>query len=310
MKFQTRTLLASAAAIALALPAFAAGPLVTPVQLLDMLGEGKVVALDVRRAGEDKVAPYEKAHIPGSISAPITAGWMTKRGDVPGMLPDAEKFQDFMRGLGVDRGEQIVLIYDGSSRSSFNIAHATRAYYTLKSMGHDKVAILDGGIEGWVAAGLPVAKTPTAPGAAGTFVARLDPSMTATAQDVAAAIGTGVKLVDARPAKYYKGEAKFPVSKAAGTLPGAASVDANFLMEGGSFKDAAGVTATFASAGVSPNDTVITFCNTGFLCSAAWFAASEIAGFPNVRAYDGSMSEWTQDESRPVVVGDGAVAMN
>ena len=309
MKFTTRTLLASAAAIALALPAFAAGPLVTPVQLLDMLGEGKVVALDVREVPKEGTAPYAAGHIPGSIAAPMDMkNWRTVRDGVPAMMPDPEPFQAFMRSLGVDRGEQIVLIYDGSKPTLYDLSQATRAYWTLTSMGHSNVAILNGGIAAWTAAGLPTAMSPTAPGAPGNFTARFSDTTIADVADMTAAIGSNAALVDARPPAFFAGEKKHDKAKRAGTLPGAVNLYGATLMDGPAFKDAAGVKAMFDKAGVSASDDIIAFCNSGFYCSAVWFAASEILGYDKVRGYDGSMIEWTMDDNRPVVAGELASA--
>ncbi|MGF1660042.1 MAG: sulfurtransferase [Rubrimonas sp.] len=304
MKFATRTLLASTAAIAFALPAMAAGPLVSADELLTMLSEGKVLALDVREAAKEGPTAYAKGHIPGSVYAPMDmANWRTTRDGIPAMAPDADKFQAYMRSLGLDRGEQVVLIYSGVEPGLGDLAAATRAYWTLKSMGHEKVAILNGGVAGWAAAGLNLAVSPTEPAAAGNFTARFSDVWLADAADVQAALTSDVKLIDARPTGQYAGESKHPKAKKAGHIPGAPNLYGGKLLDGAMVKDAAAIEKLFAEVGVSASDDVITYCNGGFYCSAIWFAAHEILGYDKVRVYDGSMIDWTQDESRPVATG-------
>jgi thiosulfate/3-mercaptopyruvate sulfurtransferase len=305
MKFATRTLLASTAAIALALPAMAAGPLVSADQLLNMLSEGKVLALDVREAAKEGPTAYAKGHIPGSVYAPMDmANWRTTRDGVPAMAPDADKFANYMRSLGLDRGEQVVLIYSGVEPGLGDLAAATRAYWTLKSMGHEKVAILNGGVAGWAAAGLNLAVSPTEPIAAGNFTARFSDKWLADAADVQAALTSDVKLIDARPTAQYVGEAKHPKAKKAGHIPGAPNLYGGKLLDGAMVKDADAIRALFAEVGVEAGDDVITYCNGGFYCSAVWFAGHELAGIEKMRVYDGSMMDWTQVETRPVVAGE------
>ncbi|NUB10387.1 sulfurtransferase, partial [Azospirillum sp. Vi22] len=124
---------------------------------------------------------------------------------------------------------------------------------------------------------------------------------------VAAVVARGsVPLLDARSAEQFEGKAKSPQARVPGTLPGAV------LIENGAFYSAAekrflhadAVKALADQAGTG--ESTITFCNTGHLASVSWFALSEVAGVDGVRLYDGSMSEWTADPSRPVKNGPAA----
>ncbi len=116
------------------------------------------------------------------------------------------------------------------------------------------------------------------------------------------------QLVDARPAPQFEGKVLSPVDLKAGTIPGAINLPFSTLftpdLEG--VKDVTALNAALGTAGFVSGRPTITFCNTGHLASADWFVLHEVLNHPNVRLYDGSMSEWTRNASLPVVAGKPA----
>lgn len=297
------------AAAALAGPLMAAGPLVTPAELNEMLADGKVVVLDVRGA-TSKGSPevYAAGHVPGAIYAPMgKEPWRTTIDGVPFMLPAMEDVQAFVRSLGIDGTTPVVVYHAGIAGNLGDISAATRAYWTLKTAGHDRVSILDGGMAAWTDAGYSAVSAATVPDSAGTFRARFQPQLFADIGEVEVAYASGShKLLDARPLGQYDGSEKSGVVEKAGTIPGAVNAAATALMDGNKFMAPAQIRAKLAQIGLSPSDPIITFCNGGYFCSAMWFAASEVAGFDNVQVFDGSMAAWTKGGTRDVVPGDGA----
>lgn len=273
-------------------------PLVTPDWLSENLGHERLLVIDVR----DPVAEasvYAAGHIPGAISAPYGSfGWRETVDGVPGMLPPVETIAARIGSLGVDGDTHVVIVSEGSDSSEFG--KATRVYWTFKVLGHDAVSILDGGQIAWAAAGGALTQDETLPEPA-TFEAAFRPELIATSDDVHGAIENGVELVDGRPAAQYSGEEKPPVARVAGTIPTAINIEQSAFYNG-SFATHDIVARLTEAAGVTTDEEVIAFCNTGHWASIAWFGLSEVGGNENVSMYDGSMADWTANETNPVVV--------
>ncbi|MBK4722531.1 sulfurtransferase [Azospirillum sp. YIM DDC1] len=273
-------------------------PLVDSAWLKGALDRPDLVVLDVR-------TPPSGGFIPGSIHSDYAkAGWRATVDGVPGLLPETAVLEGLIGGLGIGNGDHVVLVASGLSAA--DMGNATRVYWTFKTLGHDRVSVLDGGFAAWSDAGNPVATT-AATRSAAAFTAAPREDLRAPLPVVAAAVADGsVPLLDSRSAEQFEGKAKSPQARVPGTLPGAV------LIENGAFYSAAGkrflpadaVKALADQAGAG--DATITFCNTGHLASVAWFALSELAGIDGVRLYDGSMSEWTADPARPVKNGPAA----
>jgi thiosulfate/3-mercaptopyruvate sulfurtransferase len=277
-------------------------PLVDSAWLQQHLDNESLVVLDVRDAAEN-VSPYATGHIPGAISAPYsTSGWRLEVDGVPGQFPGVEPTSQLIGNLGIDNDDHVVIVPKGTD--STEIGAATRVYWTFKVLGHDAVSILDGGARAWEAAGGPLTAEATTREPT-TFTADFRSELLATTADVQQALSSNVKLVDGRPAAQYRGEAKSPVVATAGTLPGAVNIEHSTLYDASAaaFADSETVASLAAAVGLDADDPNIAFCNTGHWASVAWFGLSEVLGNKNTRMYDGSMSEWTTDPSRPVEAG-------
>jgi thiosulfate/3-mercaptopyruvate sulfurtransferase len=199
--------------------------------------------------------------------------------------------------LGIDASKQVVA-YDQNSG-----AFASRLWWMLRWLGHDAVAVLDGGFERWLREGRPVSALVPAPRPV-TFSPR--PVLpTVDADGVQAGLGGGsIVVIDARAPERFRGEAE-PLDPVAGHIPGA--VNRPFgrnLGADGAFKPAATLRGEFEAllAGRSPA-TVVHQCGSGVTaCHNA--LAMEVAGLPGAALYPGSWSEWCADPSRPVARGD------
>ncbi len=310
----TRALLTTAfSAGLLALTSAAhAGPAVTPLVDTDWLASNlddpDLAIIDVRSAIDGSNAEtFAAGHIPGAVYASYTgAGWREAQDGVPGKLPPVERVSNLIGSLGVDNDDSVVIVPAGVNSTDFG--SAARVYWTFKYLGHEDVAILNGGYQAWVDAGGDVATGASQPQAA-DFAVDLQPELLADTAAVEAALEGGDQLVDARPAAQYSGEAKHPAARAAGTIPGAASLEQQLLVEAGSarFLDRGRVESLIETAGIDGDGPVVSFCNTGHWAATAWFALSEVAGLESVALYDGSMTEWTQDPSLPLAQGQQAL---
>jgi thiosulfate/3-mercaptopyruvate sulfurtransferase len=173
----------------------------------------------------------------------------------------------------------------------------------LRWLGHDDVAVLDGGMRRWLQLGLPLTEDVPAP-VAGNFVARLRPGSAVSAAEVLAASATpGVRVLDARAPERYRGEVE-PIDKVAGHIPGARNHPFGLSLDSqGRFLPPQALRDALAASldGVAPESAIV-YCGSG-VTACHVLLAFEHAGLAGARLYPGSWSEWSSDPSRPVATG-------
>lgn len=258
------------------------------------------VIVDVRHQLADTAygdRAYEKGHIPGAVFMHCDrdlAGPMTGlNGRHP--LPDPDRLAMRLGQAGIGPKTQVV-VYDDAQGMI-----AGRLWWLLRWLGHERVALLDGGLQAWQAAGGPVVAE-SLPRQPATFVPELRDAMV-DADYVRSFLATSrIYLVDARSADRFRGENE-TIDPVAGHIPGA--VNRFFrenLQSDGCFKPAAVLHTEWLEclAGVSP-DKVVHHCGSG-ISACHNILAMEIAGLSGSRLYAGSWSEWCADPRRPVAV--------
>ncbi|WP_225847351.1 sulfurtransferase [Streptomyces sp. HPF1205] len=255
------------------------------------------VLLDVRyRLGGPPGYPeYAKGHIPGARYVDMDAelaGAPGPRGRHP--LPDAEAFGAAMRKAGVGADSDVVVYDDGNGWGP------ARAWWLLRWAGHERVRVLDGGLDAWRAAGLPLSTEEPAP-EEGDFVPRPG-AMPVVDADGAAALARRGLLLDARVPERYRGEVE-PIDPVAGHIPGAvnAPTTANAGPDG-RFLPAADLVRRFEALGAASGREVGVYCGSG-VSAAHEILALVLAGISAPALYPGSWSEWTADPARPVATG-------
>lgn len=250
---------------------------------------------------------YLEGHIPGAIYADLDKDLSDKRPDAQPRpasggrhpLPDRERFASWLRQVGLTNDLQVV-VYDRQG-SSF----CGRLWWMLKWMGHEAVAVLDGGLQAWQAAGgaLQAGAGPDAI-TVGDFVARAPLTELVTVDQVAGQLGQGSQtIVDARAEPRYRGETE-PLDPVAGHIPGALNRPYTLNMTGdGRFKPADQLRQEFLAL-LGPRDpaSVVHQCGSGVTATAN-LLAMEIAGLGRARLFAGSWSQWCSDPSRPVERG-------
>ncbi len=281
----------------------AAPALISAEELARRLGEPGLLVLDIRSEGYGGGRQaYDAGHIPGSIHSDYIAdGWRVQKGAAAGLLPDHEHLSALFGRLGITPESHVVIVPAGLSSGDFSVA--ARIFWTLRAAGHRRLSMLDGGWEGWVASGHPVATDRPEPPRGTSYPVTLDPSVRATLDEVQTVVAEGgATLVDSRGPKSFVGEEKSPQAARAGRLPGAINIEGAQAYDAArhGLKDAAELEKLFVPASEAA---VIPFCNTGQAAATDWFVLAEVLGRPNVKLYDGSMSEWTADPSRPVETG-------
>jgi thiosulfate/3-mercaptopyruvate sulfurtransferase len=280
----------------------------TPSTLIDaealapLLGDRRLRLFDCRfdlARPESGRQRYQDEHLPGAAYADLNRDLSGAATATSGRhpLPASEAFAARLRDWGVNDDSYVVAYDDG------NGMYAARLWWMLRWLGHDAVAVLDGGMRRWIELGLPTTDEVPTP-AAGNFVARPRPGLAVSADDVMAAGQDGTaRVLDARAPERYRGEVE-PIDRVAGHVPGARNHPFSLsLDEHGRFRAPASLRASLAASlgNVAPQNAIV-YCGSG-VTACHVLLAMEHAGLAGARLYPGSWSEWSSDAARPVATG-------
>ncbi len=276
------------------------GPLVSTDWLARNMNKPGIVILDVRTFPQ-----HEKSHIPGAANA--FGPWMTMNDQFVGfMMPKVQNLVELLRVCGVN-GDSFVVVYDQGITAQ-DTTRSARALWTLHVLGHDKVAILDGGFAAWEQAEKPVTKKPASP-KRGNFIARPMWNKLATLADVKSKIGSSwVVFVDTRLPEEHFGHEKKSHIRRYGHFPGSRLMPASFFTNAGidlspSFlkkKDELTMMAEGVGIPADKNVEIITYSNHGQSAAMGYFVLHDILGYRNVRVFDGSILEAAADKKTPM----------
>ncbi|HKZ99617.1 MAG TPA: sulfurtransferase [Thermoplasmata archaeon] len=239
----------------------------------------------------DPAANYGLGHIPGSV----LIDWKKDINDpVTRDIVSKADLEQLLGRLGISNADRIVLYGD------FNNWFAAFAFWVFKYYGVEDVVLLNGGRKKWLEEDLPVTKDVPTPAAA-TFEAKdPDERVRVFLPYVREAFRQkGKVLVDVRGPKEFSGEIlappEYPTEHAqrGGHIPGAKNIPwGQAVNEDGTFKTTEELTKLYGAKEVSPDKEVITYCRIGERSSHTWFVLKYLLGYPNVRNYDGSWTEW------------------
>jgi thiosulfate/3-mercaptopyruvate sulfurtransferase len=272
--------------------------LISPAELAANLERPDLVVFDCRHEltnPEFGPKAYAESHLPNArfahVDRDLSSAPTGRNGRHP--LPDAAAFAGWLGRMGVDNDTQVVG-YDSAGG-----VYGSRLWWMLRWLGHDRVAVLDGGWDAWTRAGLPVTSAVPTP-VAKRFVAKPRP-VTVDAAFVMTHLDSGdMTIVDARSNDRYHGQNE-TIDPVAGHIPGALNrFFKHNLDDSGRFKQPKALREDFAAvlAGVPPEQ-VVHQCGSG-VSACHNLLAMEIAGLPGSRLYPGSWSEWVSDPARPV----------
>lgn len=249
--------------------------------------------------GRDADAEFEAARLPGARRFDFDRDLAAPGTDLPHMLPERALLEARLRALGIDSGDRIV-VYDG-----LGLFASPRAWWMLRAAGHERVAVLEGGLPAWRAAGLPLDGGLPEPPTRGDFVASDPGGWLADRRAVQSALADPAQaVVDARPAARFAGEAAEPrPGLRSGHMPGAHSLPATALVEDGRLLPEARLRAAFDALAPEPMRLVFT-CGSGVTAALLALAAT-VAGRTDVGVYDGSWAEWGRPGPLPVATGPG-----
>jgi thiosulfate/3-mercaptopyruvate sulfurtransferase len=240
---------------------------------------------------------YQAGHLPGAVYADLnkdlSAAVTSRSGRHP--LPDPTSFARQLGRWGISNASQVV-VYDAG-----NGAYAVRLWWMLRWLGHPAVALLDGGLAAWQAAGLPLTVAIPQPSPA-HFEVQLQSDYNVSTAQVRQGIEEGtLTVVDARTAARYAGEVE-PIDPVAGHIPTALNYpyEANLDAQG-RFLSTELLRSRFMTLAVHPEQ-VVHMCGSG-VTACHNLLAMEIAGLAGSKLYAGSWSEWVRDPGNPITKG-------
>ncbi len=240
---------------------------------------------------------YDQGHIEGAVGI----NWQSQLQDgVRRDLTSKEDFEKLMSESGV--GNDTTVVVYGDNNNWF----AAWAYWQLKYYGHKDARVMDGGRAKWLAEGRPTT-TDAVSHAAASYTAQEPDCSIRALRDYITSNLSDLELVDVRSPAEYSGELLAPEhlpqegAQRGGHIPGAANVPwATAVAEDGTFKSADELNEIYGGKGISGDKEIVAYCRIGERSSHTWFVLSELLGYPNVRNYDGSWTEWGSAVGVPV----------
>ena len=255
--------------------------------LAERLGQAGLVVAEV----DENPDLYDEGHIPSAVKL----HW---RDDLQDPLRrdvvDRAAFEQLLRERGIGNDTTVVLYGDK------NNWFAAYAYWYLKLYRHADVRILDGGRQKWIDESRPITTEAPSPVAADYSAPEVDESIRARRDEVLAGLGDESRaLVDVRSTQEYHGELIAPPgyeqegAARAGHIPTARSIPwAQAVRDDGTFKSPDELRELYGAEGVTPDKEVVAYCRIGERSAHTWFVLRELLGYPAVRNYDGSWTEW------------------
>ena len=250
----------------------------------------------------EDVSLYAAGHIPGAV----LIDWHTDQQDpVIRDFISCEQFERLMESRGI--GNDTTVVFYGDR----NNWYAAYTYWLFKLYGHADCRIMDGGRAKWEQEGRPLSQdAPDSPQISYT-AQEADLSIRAFRDEVVSHMQGCNPLVDVRGPDEYTGKViampAYPQEGAqrGGHIPTAVNIPwATAANEDGTFKDIETLTAIYSGKGITPERPIITYCRIGERAAHTWFVLTQLLGYPDVRNYDGSWTEWGSLVRAPIVKGE------
>jgi thiosulfate/3-mercaptopyruvate sulfurtransferase len=277
-------------------------PMVSTDWLAARLDADDMVILDASwfmpADNRDGKAEYAERHIPGAVHFDIDEV-ADHTSPLPHMLPEPAEFAVHVRRMGVEPTTRVV-VYDADGLLS-----APRVWWMFRVMGHENVAVLDGGLAKWVAEARPL-EAGWIQKPHGQFKAHIDLDLVRNLDQVSASLKrSGEQVLDARAAARFTGEAPEPrAGLRGGHMPGARNLPwAGLKQTDGTLASKAQLTALFEGAGIDLDKPVITTCGSGVSAAILALGLARLGRW-RTPVYDGSWTEWAGRDDTPVATGE------
>jgi len=262
----------------------------------DNLNNDKIKILEVDYDTENA---YKEGHLPNSYMV----WWRRDINDLSTRdIINKHQFEDLMSRLGVRPNDELILYGD------FNNWFAAFAFWVFKYFGHKKIKIMNGGRKKWENENRPYTKVEPTPNPSNYVAVPPDEGVRAYLDDVKRSFSKQeVGLVDVRSVKEFSGEItsppEYPMEHAqrGGHIPGAKNIPwLQAIKDDGTFKSAEDLETLYGKQGITPDKHIICYCRIGERSSHTWFVLKYLLGYPSVRNYDGSWTEWGNMIGNPI----------
>ncbi len=260
----------------------------------NLLAENLIVVDASMKPVGNVVASQTIAYIPGSLRFDFDNEIREHNTPLPHMMPTAEFFTEEMQKLGIDE-DSVIVAYD-----NVGVYASPRAWWMFRAMGHDNVAVLDGGLPAWMEAGYETSPALATPSVRGNFASHPRPELIVDSQTVLHALNdSAFSVLDARSAGRFTGQEPEPrAGLRGGHMPGAVNIPFGETQVSGEMKSPALLQEMFAQY---KNKKLIFSCGSGVTACILALAAEQ-AGLKNLAVYDGSWAEWGREDSGLPVV--------
>ncbi|MEJ1223436.1 sulfurtransferase [Sediminicola sp. 1XM1-17] len=270
--------------------------LVSTAWLKNHLNDPKLIILDASMS-ENKSGPNSdigNVRIPKARFFDLKNSFSDKNNSLPNMLPDEASFTVACQNLGIDADSQIV-VYD-----NLGIYSSPRVWWMFKTMGHDNVAVLDGGLPKWIKEDLPLEPDQDSNYTKGSFMAKFRPQRVKNATDILRNIDKKEALIiDARSSGRFRGTEPEPrADLKGGHVPGSLNLPFTAVLKDGQFLPKEALRPLFEPFNIGEHPLVFT-CGSG-LTACIVLLASELVQKNPTAVYDGSWTEWGQLENVPI----------
>jgi len=278
------------------LPVLASARTIEPVVSTDWLEQNlftpNIVILDVR-----KVEEYNNGHILNAVNV-FYGAWAIKRKALLNELPAPYDLPDLLGLANIKKGSKVIVV--GKMDTPPDRVDAPRVVWTLKYMGIEDVALLDGGFNKWVVEKRPLSMA-SPEVAMVPYKGEIKAQLFVNKAYVQGKLGQAL-IVDVREPEFYRGEKKLPFVEKMGRIKGAVNMPTSLIYQKDNTYKGKDELAALAApvVGTDKAKEIILYCDTGKFATAWAFLLSDVLGYGDVKVYDGSSQEWMADPNAPV----------
>lgn len=264
--------------------------------LNEHINDPDLIILDAspEKTAGGEISPFKGRYIPGSRIFDIQNDFSDPEASLPNTMPSPEYFQQQCRKIGISQNS-IIVVYD-----NVNLYTSPRAWWMFKAMGHNRVAVLDGGLPEWIDRGLETTNLVLATVPEGDFVVKFNSTEVKDIDFVTSHLNhPDYLIVDARSKGRFQGTAPEPrEGLKSGHIPGSVNLPFQDVMEDGKFKPLESLQKIFSDP-VYNNKSLVFTCGSGVSACIILLAADQVIHNPKY-VYDGSWTEWASIEGTPI----------